>query len=261
MMTADIDHVGFVVEDAARELTRLRERGLFVPVMGEEDDGFRWVIGKQVPPAAGIRIELLDPNDDKSSPIARHLRTVGEGAQHLTFTVDDLPGVVSSLRRAGVRLAQVDTTYAPWQEAFIPPNEGLGVVVQLASSAYAYESDRQTPKPHRQSGRNQFWWESLPLGGPSAVQPIAITDVGLEVEDESLARLLFAETLGASTEPGPGHGVLYRWRSGTLRVTGGTGGISRLHCASGSDSLTADSLKIGRSTLVHAHGNEVGITD
>jgi hypothetical protein len=247
--TVDIDHVGFAVHNAATELERLRNRGLFIPSAGEEDDGLRWVLGKQDLPSAGIRIELLDANDAPASPIARHLEKLGEGAQHITFLVDDLPGIAQRLKNADVDLARLDLEYAPWQETFIRPKDGLGVVIQLASTTHSYDAPDTALKPHRLSGRNPLWWEHLPSWEGSPAKPLALTEVTLEVFDETFADLIFGDVLGGTVQSDPRPGTLYRWGNGALRIVKGHGLISELHLAAANIPVTDKPLRIGHSTL------------
>ncbi|RZL71514.1 MAG: hypothetical protein EOP32_39935, partial [Rhodococcus sp. (in: high G+C Gram-positive bacteria)] len=70
MTPTDLDHVGFAVNDASRTLRDLYQRGVLLPVAGEEDEGFRYVIGGRQIRDRGIRIELLDPNLSRDSFLA-----------------------------------------------------------------------------------------------------------------------------------------------------------------------------------------------
>lgn len=122
MMRADLDHVGFAVNDAWHTLWKLYGTGLISPIAGEEDDEFRWVIGRRRDGTRGIRVELLDGNRNESGFLARYLHSHGEGAHHVTFMVADIDRTLTRLRDAEIPVTHLDLYYPPWRELFIHPD-------------------------------------------------------------------------------------------------------------------------------------------
>jgi methylmalonyl-CoA/ethylmalonyl-CoA epimerase len=222
---ADLDHIGFAVNDAADALRSLYGSGVILPIAGEEDDEFRWVIGRRQLRLRGIRAELLDPNHNESSFLARYLRSHSEGAHHVTFMVDDIDDTLAHLHDAQISVIQVNRDYPPWREAFIHPESGLGTVVQVASSIYTYPSGCQhgsaiDPKrmPHRRSGRHRDWWRRA-IDATVEPTPVTITEVSLGVSDGDLARRLFADVLGGRQVADIRGHARYEWPSGSIVVS------------------------------------------
>lgn len=196
----NLDHVGVAVCDAADTLSRMQSMGLLLPVAGEEEDAFRYVIGRREQPQRGIRLELLDPCDDETGFLASYLRRAGEGAHHLTFMVDDLAERVGLLQHMGVEVTQLDLSYPPWQEAFIHPREGLGTVVQLGSSIHCYPWGSAAEGtvdselvPHRRAGRNRHWWKT---DGSASGAPVIIVGIELGCGDPVRTRVILEQGLG-----------------------------------------------------------------
>lgn len=225
MTETDLDHVGFAVHDAAAQLRRLHTMGVLLPAAGEEDDGFRYVIGRRVQPDRGIRIELLDPHGDDTSFLAKYLQSHGEGAHHITFMVGDLDATLGRLREIGVPVTQVDVSYPPWREAFIHPSTGLGTVVQLASSTHTYPAgdgpcDGGDPLqvPHRRTGRNRHWWRDVIDTQPQG-SPITVAGIELGTTDLELVHRIFAHALGGTKAPtGDTPVERFVWQTGYVDV-------------------------------------------
>lgn len=248
-MTTDIDHVGFALDDAAAGLQSLRNSGYFSPAAGEEDNGFRWVIGSLDSQGQGIRVELLDPNDDPNSPIAKHLCSHEAGAQHITFLVDNLRDTDQKLKRHRINLSQLSTDESAWQEGFIHPRHGMGVVIQIAATPLSYDATDPALRPHRNSATNKSWWEKESGWDSSPRTPLALKDIVLEVENLQIAHAIFALTLGAIETARSDSSTTYAWPSGAITVRLGTAGITNL-TVSAATNLGQQAVEIGQSQLV-----------
>lgn len=218
-MSFDIDHVGFAVHDAGVTLRRLYDSGFLVPVAGEEDDTFRYVIGRRETARGGIRVELLDPHGDEHGFLARYLRSHDEGAHHVTFMADDLDETLERARRLGVEVVQVDLSFPPWREAFIHPRQGLGTLVQVASSVHDYPAGADprgeidpVAVPHRRTGRNRRWWRET-IGSDLPTSTSTVVDVQLGVADTEFAGEVFGHLLGGQAD-----GCHFSWPSGSVSV-------------------------------------------
>lgn len=259
MTPTDLDHVGFAVNDASRTLRDLYQRGVLLPVAGEEDEGFRYVIGGRQIRDRGIRIELLDPNLSRDSFLAHYLQEHGEGAHHITFMVDDLDATLAALHRADIAVTRVDLSYPPWREAFIHPCSGLGTVVQIASSVHTYpfgcdhhHTVDATDMPHRQTGHNRYWWRQA-LGyttEPAAAKTVTAVELG--VAGSAVARTVFSSVLGGretiSTRTGA---TSYVWPSGTIEVTTATPPqVTRLNIDGFENDVSRPGFALGRTRFV-----------
>ena len=253
---ANLDHIGFGVVDAEKELRRLQRAGILVPVAGEECDDFRWVLSGRTSTERGIRIELLDANGCSDGFIGRFL-SHSEGAHHITFEVRDIEKTLASVRRAGFETSQEDLSYPPWKEAFIHPNSGLGTVVQIASSIYGYPSVAEytvpvshDKMPHRRCARNTEWWR-VAMDTTAPPRNVRVSSVALSVDDHDRANTLFATVLeGAATELDV-HRTRYSWPSGSIEVTSrGSRGISALFFDADTNSVAVDKFTIGSTPFI-----------
>ena len=79
------------------------------------------------------RVELVEPACD-DSPISRFLEQCGPGLHHVCLEVEDLDGMLESMREAGVSL--IDEAARPGAEgrriAFIHPRGAGGVLFELS---------------------------------------------------------------------------------------------------------------------------------
>lgn len=228
--SANLDHVGFAVDDAEAMLRRLHADGLLLPVAGEEDSTFRYVIGRRDHRESGVRIEVLDACGNPDSFLAEFIRRHGQGAHHVTFMVADFETTVARARQAGLPVTQVDGSYPPWREAFIHPQSGIGTVVQVASSIHTFPSGGAAcaaldplSVPHRRVAANRDWWRRvLDTDGvkDTAPEPVVVEGLTMGVPDEGSARTLFGEVLGGV----PGHadepaGQRFTWPGGYIDLT------------------------------------------
>jgi LAO/AO transport system kinase len=134
-----LDHVGVAVRRIADRLPLYRD------VLGLALAGMEEVAGERVRlaflPAGRTRIELLEPLAG-DSPIARFLRSNGEGIHHICFEVGDLDAMVDRFKRAGA--APVGAPGAPGAEGsrivFIHPRGAGGVLIELRQAPRARRS-------------------------------------------------------------------------------------------------------------------------
>jgi methylmalonyl-CoA/ethylmalonyl-CoA epimerase len=180
------------------------------------DLGGRWLSGgysagfapAQLGFLAGIRLEVLAPNDvERNDFLRRFLDRNGPGPHHLTFKVPDIHAVLSAVESAGYSPVNVDLTDPDWQEAFIHPKDGPGVLIQLAQVA---GEEWRTPPP-----------EGFPP--PGDAEPASLVRVGHAVARLDDGLRLFAGLLGgtetARGEAGGQQWVDLEWPgSGRLRL-------------------------------------------
>jgi methylmalonyl-CoA/ethylmalonyl-CoA epimerase len=125
-----IDHLGIAVH-SIEEASRLYTDVLGLPVRGSEeirDQKVRVLIFQM----GEVRIELLEPTSE-DSPIAKFLAKRGPGLHHVAYRVEDLPGMLASLKDAGVTL--IDETPRDGAHgmkiAFAHPNSTGGVLIEF----------------------------------------------------------------------------------------------------------------------------------
>jgi methylmalonyl-CoA/ethylmalonyl-CoA epimerase len=128
-----IHHVGYVVADLDGAVAAL-ERAFGLAVSHRE------LMPEQAVEAAfcsgpGGRVELIRPLDPEG-PIARFMRSRGEGFHHVAFEVPDVAASLAGLAERGVEL--IDT--APRRGlgghlvAFVHPRSALGVLTELVQA-------------------------------------------------------------------------------------------------------------------------------
>jgi methylmalonyl-CoA/ethylmalonyl-CoA epimerase len=78
-------------------------------------------------------VELLEPKGDDSF-LHRFLRDRGEGLHHVTFKVTGLRAWAAKLRAAGYRVVGENYDNPAWQELFVHPKSGHGVLMQFAET-------------------------------------------------------------------------------------------------------------------------------
>jgi methylmalonyl-CoA/ethylmalonyl-CoA epimerase len=125
-----INHVAVVVEDMQASL------GFWHDALGMTLRETRDVPaeGSRVAflPVAGTEIELVLPTSDNTG-IARYLAKRGPGMHHICLEVEDLDGLLGSLKAKGVRLIteQARPGADGTRYAFVHPEATGGVLVEL----------------------------------------------------------------------------------------------------------------------------------
>ena len=130
MIFSTIDHVAIAVPE--RTLALQRYRDLFGG--GSIASGRRAGITiDQVSFSRGTKLEIVGP-DPESVDRARtdeFLQRFGSVVHHVTVLVDSVEDAVAKLRDSGVRPVGVHLNDPRYQEAFVLPQQGGGVMVQL----------------------------------------------------------------------------------------------------------------------------------
>ena len=125
-----VDHICLAVRDATKACE------LFIDLMGGS------FVGGGDNPRLGaraiqiklgkIKVELLQPTDP-SSLLAKFIERHGEGFQHLTIYVDDVPATDAALREAGFGTVDMSTEHDTWHETFTRPSTTFGALIQLST--------------------------------------------------------------------------------------------------------------------------------
>jgi methylmalonyl-CoA/ethylmalonyl-CoA epimerase len=125
-----INHVAIVVEDIQASL------GFWRDALGLELHELRDVPTEQSKiafmPLAGSEIELVQPTSDDSG-IAKYLAKRGPGMHHVCLEVDDIDGMMQTLKAKGIQLINEEARVAAdgKKYAFIHPKSTGGVLVEL----------------------------------------------------------------------------------------------------------------------------------
>lgn len=83
-------------------------------------------------PAGGSEIELVKPTSADSG-LAKYLEKRGPGMHHVCLEVDDIAGMLASLKQKGIQLINEEPRVGAdgKQYAFIHPKSANGVLVEL----------------------------------------------------------------------------------------------------------------------------------
>lgn len=125
-----INHVAIVVEDIQASL------GFWRDALGLELHELRDVSVEQSKiaflPLAGSEIELVQPTSDDFG-IAKYLAKRGPGMHHVCLEVDDIDGMMQTLKAKGIQLINQEVRVAAdgKKYAFIHPKSTGGVLVEL----------------------------------------------------------------------------------------------------------------------------------
>lgn len=142
--------------------------------------GYGWT---QLRFANGFVLEGVHPEGDQGSEfLDRFLERSGVGPHHLTFHVEDLPGILDTLRSAGFDPIAEQFDNPAWQEASLHPDEAFGTVVQLV-----HNGAEPPPIPPQPEGFPEVEYD----------QPIAaLGRVVHAVRDLKAALVLYRDLLG-----------------------------------------------------------------
>jgi methylmalonyl-CoA/ethylmalonyl-CoA epimerase len=77
-------------------------------------------------------VELLE-STEPDGPVARHIKSRGEGVQHIAFRVENIEKTLEELKAKGVRLIDQEPRKGAGgaKIAFIHPKEANGVLVEV----------------------------------------------------------------------------------------------------------------------------------
>lgn len=106
-----LHHVAYTTDDLDAKTMELSRVLGFQPMGPAVVDPVQKVRIQFMEMGSGSRLELLEPNGEKS-PIARHLKR-GGGLYHLCFEVDDLDQALEQIRETGEAIVVCDPVAAP----------------------------------------------------------------------------------------------------------------------------------------------------
>jgi len=124
-----INHVAIVVEDIDSAL------GFWRDVLGLALDHIEEVPSQASKvafiPLGDSEVELVEPIDPDSG-LSKYLEKRGEGLHHLCLEVEDIEGMLASLKEKGARLINETPLELPGRKmAFIHPKTANGVLIEL----------------------------------------------------------------------------------------------------------------------------------
>ena len=135
-----ISHVAIAVRDLEQQIAFYRDTLGFELVTVEE-------VESQKVKAALLRvgdsiIELLEPTDPEGA-VGKFLQKRGPGLHHVSYEVDDLPGVLARLKQQGIRLVDEKPRPGAHQTeiAFVHPRATGGVLIELSTPSAAPDED------------------------------------------------------------------------------------------------------------------------
>jgi methylmalonyl-CoA/ethylmalonyl-CoA epimerase len=125
-----MDHVAILVDDLDKTLRFWRD-GLGLELTHIEDVPAEKSMVAFLP-VGGSEVELVKPTTDDSG-LARYLEKRGPGMHHLCLEVDDIEGMLASLKEKGIQLINETpvTGSGGKRYAFIHPKSANGVMVEL----------------------------------------------------------------------------------------------------------------------------------
>ena len=138
-----LDHVAVAVHSIKAALPLFRDALGGEYLMGNDQDGWRWV---QFRYPNGGKVELLEPLGDGGF-LARFLERHGEGLHHVTFKTDDIRAAIAHVESLGYELVDVNLDDPHWKEAFLRPSGAHGTLIQLAQSSAPDEVVKERLRP------------------------------------------------------------------------------------------------------------------
>ncbi len=133
-----VDHVGIAVESIADGEPLLELLGAEKIIhQADEEQGFTWAYYEL---GNASRLELLEPIEGRESFLTGFLESRGPGLHHITLEVADIDTTIELLEADGVRVVDVAEREG-YTEAFIPPGEASGVLLQLMEYDGSFQED------------------------------------------------------------------------------------------------------------------------
>lgn len=233
-MSYDLDHVAIALRDVTGPLAVLVGELGGTVLGGGDAAGFRAMQVRLGDGGDGMTVELLEPwNRAQSEFLERFLAKHGEGLHHLTFKVPDLAGELERLQDLGFDPVGVNLANPMWREAFLPPSQAGGTVVQIAQPGWE-QPPMEELLPLARRGDTTWgtpWWREPPSRAARAAVLERVVVATPSLDD---AARLFGEVLGGAPD-GEGAGRRgFRWPGGRVLVEEGPevpAGIDRLELA------------------------------
>lgn len=125
-----IDHVAILVDDMDKTLSFWQE-ALGIQLHHVEDVPAEKSMVAFLP-VGSTEVELVKPTTDDSG-LARYLEKRGPGMHHICLEVDDIAGMLATLKEKGVQLINETpvTGSGGKKYAFVHPKSANGVMVEL----------------------------------------------------------------------------------------------------------------------------------
>ena len=137
-----LDHVAVAVHSIKAALPLFRDALGGEYLMGNDQDGWRWV---QFRYPGGGKVELLEPLGDGF--LASFLDRHGEGLHHVTFKTGDIKAAIAHVESLGYELVDVHLDDPHWKEAFLRPSGAHGTLIQIAQSYAPDEVVKERLRP------------------------------------------------------------------------------------------------------------------
>ena len=136
-MLGRIDHIGVATDDLDGAVA-LYEDTLGMPVAHRETVESQGVEAVLLDVGDG-HVELLRPLGP-DTPIGKYLESRGPGLHHVAYAVDDIDGVLSSLKEAGIELIDSEprTGIRDSRVAFVHPRSTGGVLTEIVEPSEAH---------------------------------------------------------------------------------------------------------------------------
>jgi methylmalonyl-CoA epimerase len=133
-VTTLLDHIAIAVKDLELSI-ELWTHTLKIKSEAIEEIPDRQVRLAKLKPQSGPAIELVSALDD-DSPVARFIKSRGEGIHHLCFQVQDIEQALRELKEAGMRLIQETPVKGAGGSriAFLHPSNLNGVLIELVEN-------------------------------------------------------------------------------------------------------------------------------
>ncbi|AUG48943.1 glyoxalase [Haloarcula taiwanensis] len=133
-----VDHIGIAVEHIADAEPFLFALGCRKLVEESVEGRFRWAQYDFNQDAS--RLELIAP-EAPDTFLTSYLDDYGPGLHHITLEVAAVDAVKAVLERNGYSVVEYHE-YQDWTEAFVPPSNPTGALVQLFEYHDSYDADR-----------------------------------------------------------------------------------------------------------------------
>ena len=129
-MLGRIDHIGVVTEDLDGAVA-LYEGTMGMPVAHRETVESQGVEAVLLDVGEG-HVELLRPLGP-DTPVGKYLERKGPGLHHVAYAVDDIEGVLESLKSAGIELIDSEPRVGirDSRVAFVHPRSTGGVLTEI----------------------------------------------------------------------------------------------------------------------------------
>jgi methylmalonyl-CoA/ethylmalonyl-CoA epimerase len=136
-MLGRIDHIGVATDDLDGAIA-LYEGTLGMPVAHRETVESQGVEAVLLDVGEG-HVELLRPLGP-DTPVGKYLERKGPGLHHVAYAVDDIEGVLGSLKEAGIELIDSEPRVGirDSRVAFVHPKSTGGVLTEIVEPSEAH---------------------------------------------------------------------------------------------------------------------------